>query len=164
MPRRDGYTIAEDLKKEFAGVVKEIDYRPTGGDTPYYDILLKPGYHSDQSHWLISDNLKQAMTDLKRVEPCNCEECKKETEDKMTDNETKKESTPSLFDDVKSLGIPHSNHYSDLYIPVNEQTTALIKKHDAFATTFTNQVEGGLWYDIFGAYTPYWERKLASRR
>jgi len=70
------------------------------------------------------------------------------------------ENSTSLFDDIVNAGIPYDNHYSDLYIPVTPKTTALLKKHGVFATTFTNQVEGGLWYDCFAAYIPYWAKKL----
>ena len=69
--------------------------------------------------------------------------------------------TPPIFDQVVAAGIPHHHHATDLYIPVNRQTTALIAAY-AFksnVTTFTNQVEGGLWYDIPFAYLPAWEAK-----
>jgi len=67
----------------------------------------------------------------------------------------------SLYQDVLNRGIPHDNHYSDLYIPVTDETKALIKKHDIHATTFVNQVEGGLWFDCAFQFTPYWESKLS---
>lgn len=66
----------------------------------------------------------------------------------------------SLYEECVKLGIPTGNHASDLYIPVTDQTRELIKKHGHRATTFTNQVEGGLWYDVPFAYVPFWENKI----
>ena len=65
----------------------------------------------------------------------------------------------TLYDEVMKAGIQVANHYSDLYIPVTPETTALIKKHGNYATTFKNQVEGGTWYDVPMAYSPYWRSK-----
>ncbi len=70
--------------------------------------------------------------------------------------------TKSFFDAVKDAGIPHSNHETDLYIPANAQTRELLRQfplQDSIKETFTNQVEGGLWFDIPFAYLPAWERK-----
>jgi hypothetical protein len=67
----------------------------------------------------------------------------------------------SLFEQVKAAGIPYASHATDLYIPVTDQTRALINSYEfkPNVTTFTNQVEGGLWYDIPFAYLPAWEAK-----
>lgn len=66
------------------------------------------------------------------------------------------EENMTLFEKIVQLQIPHSNHYSDLYIPVTTQTTQLLKEHNAPTNIFINQVEGGLWYDVPFAYDPYW--------
>jgi len=63
----------------------------------------------------------------------------------------------NLYEECKALGIPINNHSSDLYIPVTPETTALIRKHGHRATTFKNQVEGGIWYDVPFAYLPFWK-------
>ena len=65
----------------------------------------------------------------------------------------------SLYTDLIDAGIPVSNWQSDLYCPVTPLTRELIKKHDKRATTFKNQVEGGLWYDVPFAFDPFWERR-----
>lgn len=65
----------------------------------------------------------------------------------------------SLYQDCVQRGIPVQSHASDLYIPVTEETRALLKTHGKTATTFTNQVEGGLWYDVPFAFEPWWEAK-----
>lgn len=68
--------------------------------------------------------------------------------------------TQSLFQEILELRIPYGNHYSDLHVPRNEQTLALVKKYGSCATSFVNQVEGGLWLDIPMAFDPYWAAKL----
>jgi hypothetical protein len=68
----------------------------------------------------------------------------------------------TLWSEVVRLGIPHASHETDPYIPVTDQTRELLKKFplsDGNKTTFTNQVEGGLWFDIPFAYLPAWEAK-----
>jgi hypothetical protein len=70
---------------------------------------------------------------------------------------------PTLYDEVVKRGIPHADHYSDLYLPATEEVRILLLHygHDrrgkhATATTFVNQVEGGTWYDVPFAYAPFW--------
>lgn len=65
----------------------------------------------------------------------------------------------SLYADCIAAGIPYHNHESDLYIPANDQTRALLKKHNLKAEAFTNQVEGGLWFDVPFQFLPYWEER-----
>jgi hypothetical protein len=67
----------------------------------------------------------------------------------------------NILEEVKEKGVPFSNHYSDLYIPVNDVTKEIINRYEfkQNVTRFINQVEGGEWYDIPFAYTPYHERK-----
>ena len=62
-----------------------------------------------------------------------------------------------LYKDVVALGIPHTNHYSDLYLPNTDQVRGLLKKHDKRGSPFQNQVEGGTWLDVPFAYEPYWD-------
>lgn len=73
-----------------------------------------------------------------------------------------------FYAECVARGIPCHNHESDLYIPVTEETRALVKHytnpppgHHALARpeTFQNQVEGGLWYDVPFAFTPWWEKR-----
>ena len=70
--------------------------------------------------------------------------------------------TPTLYDLVLSTHTPHSNWVTDLYIPVTDRTRAMLRQfptEDSNKTTFTNQVEGGLWFDVPFAYIPAWEAK-----
>ena len=67
----------------------------------------------------------------------------------------------SLYTDLIEAGQPVANHYSDLYCPVNEVTRALIRKHGGYdgVSTFINQVEGGLWFDVPFMFDPFWEKR-----
>lgn len=73
------------------------------------------------------------------------------------------EETPNLFDLVLSTHTPFSNHESDLYIPANDKTRAMLKEFPHLTkTTFQNQVEGGTWFDIPFAFIPWWEKRQKS--
>jgi hypothetical protein len=70
----------------------------------------------------------------------------------------------SLYRAVVRLGIPYASHYSDLYLPATQQVRELLKAHGITpggwsAPSFTNQVEGGIWYDVAFKFDPYWEAK-----
>lgn len=56
----------------------------------------------------------------------------------------------SIHSVIKKLKVPFSGHYSDLYIPVNEQTRSLIENYEYKnnVTMFINQLDGKKWYDI----------------
>lgn len=72
---------------------------------------------------------------------------------------------PSLYEEIVAAKIPIASHYSDLYFPVTEQSTAILAKYpDNKKNTkyFVNQVEGGTWYDVPFAFLPYWEEKLSE--
>lgn len=84
-----------------------------------------------------------------------------------------------IYDEVINLNIEHSNHGTDLYLPVNPQTSALVKKYysSPFGTwfkecnckisccveKFINRLNGRLWYDISFAYLPEWERRTRKQ-
>ena len=71
----------------------------------------------------------------------------------------------SLYKRLTNAGIKTENHYSDLYFPVTEESKKILDEYRkdnnlngmGMVTTFTNQVEGGRWYDVPFAYDPYWE-------
>lgn len=67
----------------------------------------------------------------------------------------------ALWNQVKALGIPWDSHETDLYIPVNDQTRALIDAYEfkCNVTQFTSQIDGKRWFDIPFAYLPAWEAK-----
>ncbi len=64
----------------------------------------------------------------------------------------------SIYEDMKALGVEIDNHESDLYVPVTEETTAIVKAYEfkTNVTRFTNQIDHKPWYDIPFAYKPYW--------
>jgi len=77
------------------------------------------------------------------------------------------EEITSIWEEVKRLGIQFDSHETDLYIPVNEQTKALVArwKFKSIATTFVSQIEPKtLWYDLPFAYVPAWEVKGSKGR
>lgn len=70
----------------------------------------------------------------------------------------------TLFDAIKSEGIPHDSHESDLYLPDTPQVRSILDKfplQKSNATRFRNEVQGGTWIDVPFAYQPFWEAKLA---
>lgn len=81
-----------------------------------------------------------------------------------------------IFNEVKELGINFDSHYSDLYIPVNDQTRELVKKYlsspidgkpNHCVSTFYSNLEsekGQLWYDLAFQYLPYWEEKQGTQQ
>jgi hypothetical protein len=81
---------------------------------------------------------------------------------------TKPAELPSVYAECLAAGVPMASHYSDLYIPANDQTREILKRcgkkvdgHNV--STFINQVEGGTWYDVPFAYLPYWEAKQTRK-
>ena len=68
----------------------------------------------------------------------------------------------TLYAACVARNIPVQNHESDLYIPVTEETTKLVKEFGLTPTTFVNQVEGGQWYDVPFAYMPWWEKRIPN--
>jgi len=67
----------------------------------------------------------------------------------------------TFLEEIKSLGIEYHTRTccSDLYVPVNQITKELLIKHKIRAEIFKNEVEGGLWFDIFGGNDEYWKGK-----
>lgn len=67
----------------------------------------------------------------------------------------------SIYTDIVAAGIPHNNHYSDLYVPDTPEVRAILARHgkkvDGWnVQPFTNRVEGGRWLDLPFQYEPYW--------
>jgi hypothetical protein len=73
----------------------------------------------------------------------------------------------TLYEELTAAGIKTSNHESDLYFPITKESTLILAKYPtekSNATTFTNQVEGGRWYDVPFAYLPWWEKRQVKIR
>ncbi len=68
----------------------------------------------------------------------------------------------SLYEALTDANIPTHHHESDLYFPITAESTAILAKYPtskANATTFTNRVEGGRWYDVPFSFVPWWEAR-----
>ncbi len=72
----------------------------------------------------------------------------------------------SLYDEIIARNIPHSNHESDLYIPVTPVTTALLEKYPLqkkLSSTFIHTKEKCKWYDVSFAFLPYWSKPIFKK-
>jgi len=65
-------------------------------------------------------------------------------------------SEKSIHQQMADCGVQVAHHESDLYVPVTPETKAVVAAYRfrSIVTIFTNQVEGGPWYDIPFAYDP----------
>ncbi len=65
--------------------------------------------------------------------------------------------TTTIYEEVKKANLKTDHHCSDLYIPVNDVSKAIIDnyKNKSNVTTFTDNIDGELWYDIPFAYDPF---------
>ena len=63
-----------------------------------------------------------------------------------------------IYKAMKDAKVEIDNHCSDLYVPVNEKTRAIVNEYQykCNVTMFTNQIDGKPWYDVPFAYEPYY--------
>lgn len=67
------------------------------------------------------------------------------------------ENDMSLYKELVAANVPISNHYSDLYFLANDTARAVLKQFpDVRPSMFVNQLDGKVWFDVFGMYEPYW--------
>jgi hypothetical protein len=69
--------------------------------------------------------------------------------------------TKKFYESIVRLGIEHHNNESDLYVPITEETTALLKEcliPESSYSTFTSNIDGDRWYNVYFAYIPWWDR------
>lgn len=68
---------------------------------------------------------------------------------------------PSIYEQMKAAGVEVDHHESDLYVPVNETTKAIVDgyKFKNNVTQFRSQIDGTNWYDIPFAYQPFWDKR-----
>jgi hypothetical protein len=68
--------------------------------------------------------------------------------------------TMSIYEQMKATGVEIGSHESDLYVPVTEETTAIVNAYEfkGNVTRFTSQIDKKPWYDIPFAYEPHWPR------
>ena len=65
----------------------------------------------------------------------------------------------SIYDDLEATGVEIDNHESDLYVPVTDETSRIVRASGLFFETFRSRIDGKQWYDIPFAYRPWWERR-----
>jgi hypothetical protein len=72
----------------------------------------------------------------------------------------------SLYEELVAAGIETDNHESDLYFPMNEQSTAILKARGMKCKTFVSQIDNKRWYEEPFGYKPFWDRvtALANQR
>ena len=68
----------------------------------------------------------------------------------------------TIYQRMIEAKIPVDNHESDLYVPVNETTTAILKDAKVWCSQFRNQIDGQFWYDMAFMYDPFWDKKAAN--
>lgn len=66
---------------------------------------------------------------------------------------------PSLYQALRSAGVPLSNHESDLYVKDTPAARGILHAYEMSYTTFTNQIDGTPWFDVPFMYEPWWEMK-----
>lgn len=77
----------------------------------------------------------------------------------------------SIYQRMLAAGVQIDSHESDLYVPATEQTRKLIADYNQEVKqgfrletrTFTSQIDGKPWIDIFFAYEPWWIARSASK-
>ncbi len=68
----------------------------------------------------------------------------------------------TLFEKIKSVGIPYTNHFSDLYVQDSRLLRKILKEYpreNKAASLFIYQGgihQGERWVDIPFAYDPFW--------
>lgn len=75
---------------------------------------------------------------------------------------------PTLYQRLVAAGVPVSNWQSDLYFKAGPIAERILREaradgvYTGHPTMFINQVEGGYWYDAFGQFDPFWEKREAQ--
>ncbi len=68
----------------------------------------------------------------------------------------------SLYQRLVEAEIQTDNYCSDLYFPVTEQSTEIVREFNLSAMTITkfpNEIDGKEWYEAAFLYDPYWENE-----
>ena len=65
----------------------------------------------------------------------------------------------SLYEELKTAGIPLDNHESDLYAKVTSESRDIVVRSGWSCSTFVSNIDGGLWFDLPFAYEPFWLKR-----
>lgn len=70
----------------------------------------------------------------------------------------------SVYDSMLEANQEISNWCSDMYVPVNDTTTAIIKDYEFKCNVkrFKSNVDGKMMYELPFAYEPYWNKLGAT--
>jgi len=68
----------------------------------------------------------------------------------------------TLYEEIVALGIEHDSHASDLYLPANEQTRELVRKHGVSASQFIDQITHTIWLDVPFSYDPFYNKSVVK--
>jgi len=111
----------------------------SGSGNPFYDKL------SDKDKRFVKNTNKKMAEDVWEVNPGNICEIAMKT--------------------LPAEDIDH--HESDLYIRKTPESTALINKMQykdcGLLTTFRDQIEGDIWYELPFCYSGFWQERLSGR-
>ena len=66
-----------------------------------------------------------------------------------------------IYDALVTAGVAVENHYSDLYFPVNDVTTEIVRQYygPVALSKFISEIDRKPWYEIPFAYMPYWRAR-----
>jgi hypothetical protein len=68
----------------------------------------------------------------------------------------------TLYEELTNAGVEIDSHESDLYFPRTDETKAILDNHPAQknnASTFRNNINGEVWFDVPFSYDPFWEKR-----
>jgi len=63
----------------------------------------------------------------------------------------------TLYEKLKQIGVRIESHESDMYVPVTRESGKILK--DECADIFISQIDKKPWYDVPGAFDPFWQKK-----
>jgi hypothetical protein len=66
-----------------------------------------------------------------------------------------------IYDQLKAAGVPLEHYESDLYAKVTTESANIVNRYPFVSqvSTFYNNIDHELWYDIPFAYQPFWDEK-----
>lgn len=65
----------------------------------------------------------------------------------------------TIYQACVSAGLQIDSHESDLYILATPESRSLLQELKIARTWFISQIDGKTWFEVFGAYDPFWKRR-----
>ena len=66
----------------------------------------------------------------------------------------------TLFEEIQAAGLRFDNRYSDLYVKDTPTVREILESHRVYKERFKHGGDGTLWWDVPGAYAPYWDERF----